>query len=68
MHVLHVDGFFFVCLSEKVSTTTYSSAILICLLYHISFIHSSVEGHLVFFYGLTIANIAARNIEVHVSF
>ena len=37
-------------------------------MYHIFFIHSSVDGHLGFFYVLAIVNSAAVNIEVHVSF
>ena len=32
------------------------------------FIHSSVDGHLDFFYALAIVNSATMNIGVHVSF
>ena len=37
-------------------------------MYHIFFIHSSVDGHLGCFHVLAIANSAAVNTEVHVSF
>ena len=37
-------------------------------MYHNFFIHSSVNGHLVFFHILPIVNVAAINIGVHVSF
>ena len=37
-------------------------------MYHIFFIHSSVDGHLGHFHVLAIVNSAAVNSEVHVSF
>ena len=37
-------------------------------MYHKFFIHSSVNGHLGFFYVLAIANSAAMNNGMHVSF
>ena len=40
----------------------------IVYMYHIFFIHSSVDGHLVYFHGLAIVHSAAMNTGVHVSF
>ena len=37
-------------------------------MYHVFFIHSSVEGHLGHFHVLAIVNSAVVNTEVHVSF
>ena len=37
-------------------------------IYHIFFIHSSVDGHLGYFHALAIINSASTNIGVHVSF
>ena len=43
--------------------------VCVCLcIYHIIFIHSSVDEHLGCFHVLAIVNIAAVNIVVHVSF
>ena len=40
----------------------------IVYMYHIFFIHSSVDGHLGCFYVLSVVNSASVNIGVHVSF
>ena len=37
-------------------------------IYHIFFIHSSVDGHLGWFHVLAIVNSAAMSVRVHVSF
>ena len=44
------------------------SIIIYYLLWHIFFIHSSVNGHLGYFHVLAILYSAAMNIGVHVSF
>ena len=48
-----------------------NSPLCVCVcvcVYHILFIHSSVDGHLRYFYVLAIVNSAAMNIGLHVSF
>ena len=40
----------------------------IVYIYHIFFIHSFIDGHLVFFHVLAVVNSATMNIIVHVSF
>ena len=40
----------------------------IVYMYHMFFIHSSVNEHLGCFHALTVVNSAAKNIGVHVSF
>ena len=43
-------------------------ALCVCIyMYHIFFIHSSDDGHLVCFHVLAVVNSAAVNTEVHVS-
>ena len=51
-------------MTEQLNWTGYS----ILYVYHSFFIHSSVVGHLGYFYVIAIVNSAAMNIGVHVSF
>ena len=44
------------------------SSIPLYIMYHIFFIHLSVDGHLCYFHVLAIVNSAVMNIEVRVSF
>ena len=53
------SSFFFFFVTEQYSTVS---------MYHIFFIHSSVEGHLGFVHVLAVLNNAAVNIGVHGSF
>ena len=41
--------------------------VCVCV-YHIFFIHSSIDGHLSCFQLFTIVNTVAMNIEVHICF
>ena len=44
------------------------SNIPLCYIYHILFIHFSVDGHLRCFHVLAVINSAAMSIDVYVSF
>ena len=46
----------------------YYSIVCVCVCVCVFFIHSPVDGHVSFLHVLAIVNIAAMNIEVHVSF
>ena len=52
--------------NDRISYFSWQITILLCV-YHITFIHSYVDGHLGCFHILAAANIAAVNIGVHVS-
>ena len=59
IHVAASDIYFILSKAEYYSTV---------YLYHMFFIHSSVNGYLGYFHALAIVNSAAMNFRVHVSF
>jgi len=62
-----ISRFIHVAANGIISFLTAEYYSIVCM-YHIFFIHFSVDGHLGYFHVLTVVNSAGMNIGVHVSF
>ena len=62
-----ISRFIHVAANGIISFLTAEYYSIVCM-YHIFFIHFSVDGHLGYFHVLTVVNSAVMNIGVHVSF